>query len=87
MEEKIVLSEPAYKLSIVTANTNEKHVTLPMLESVYNTVKKTDPIEFWIVDNNSKDGSSEAIKKQFPQVNLICNKKNAGFRLHCQPGS
>jgi GT2 family glycosyltransferase len=68
-----------YRLSIVTANTNEKHFTLPMLESVYNTVQKTTPFELWIVDNNSQDGSVDAIHEQFPQVNLICNATNAGF--------
>ena len=68
-----------YKLSIVTANTNEKHFTLPMLESVYNTIKGGYTFEFWIVDNASKDGSVEAIREQFPQVDLICNSKNAGF--------
>ncbi len=67
------------KLSIVTANTNEKHFTLPMLESVYRTVIKAEPFEFWIVDNASKDGSVEAIKERFPQVNMICNTRNVGF--------
>jgi GT2 family glycosyltransferase len=46
---------------------------------VYNTIRGGYTFEFWIVDNASKDGSVEAIREQFPQVNLICNKKNAGF--------
>ncbi len=79
MEEEIVVGACRHKLSIVTANTNEKHFTLPMLESVYNTLKRTEPFEFWIVDNASKDGSVDAIREKFPQVNLICNTKNAGF--------
>jgi len=35
--------------------------------------------EIIIVDNNSSDMSSEMVKKEFPQVKLIANKKNAGF--------
>lgn len=68
-----------YKLSIVTANTNEKHFTLPMLESVYKTVRRSVPFEFWIVDNASKDGSVEAINRQYPDVKVIANARNAGF--------
>jgi len=68
-------------LSIITANTNEKHVTLPMLESVYRTVKTAHPFEVWIIDNHSKDGSVEAIRESFPQVNLICNTQNTGFTV------
>jgi GT2 family glycosyltransferase len=71
--------DPKYKLSIVTANTNERHFTLPMLESVYQTVKKAVPFEIWIIDNASQDGSVEAIRERFPAVNLICNTRNAGF--------
>jgi N-acetylglucosaminyl-diphospho-decaprenol L-rhamnosyltransferase len=79
LEKGDFLKSDRLKLSIVTANTNEKHVTLPMLESVYSTVKKALPFEFWIVDNASKDGSVDAIRERFPQVNLICNRVNAGF--------
>lgn|GEM_PF-587552 len=79
MERGTIVNPYRYKLSIVTANTNEKHFTLPMLESVYRTVKKAVPFEFWIVDNASRDGSVEAINSQFPEVKVICNARNAGF--------
>lgn len=75
------MSAARFKLSIVTANTNERHFTLPMLESVYRTVKRATPYEIWIVDNASTDGSVEAIRSQFPEVNLICNTRNTGFTI------
>lgn len=79
VENGLALNIQPFKLSIVTANTNERHFTLPMLESVYRTVKKAKPFEIWIVDNASRDGSVKAIRETFPEVNLICNSRNAGF--------
>ena len=35
--------------------------------------------EIYVVDNNSSDGSQEAVKKKFPSVKLIENKTNTGF--------
>ena len=32
-----------------------------------------------LIDNNSTDGSSEMIKKEFPYCKLIQNKVNVGF--------
>jgi GT2 family glycosyltransferase len=79
MEEPLTVQNLKIKLSIVLANTNERHFTLPMLESVYRTVKQAQPFEVIIVDNASKDGSVEAIRSAYPDVRLICNTKNAGF--------
>jgi hypothetical protein len=35
--------------------------------------------EIFVVDNNSSDGSANIIKNEFPRINLIANKYNAGF--------
>ena len=44
MEDSLKTGESNVTLSIVLANTNEKHFTLPMLESVYRTVVKRPPL-------------------------------------------
>lgn len=41
--------------------------------------KQTLAAEVILVDNGSSDGSVELIKKEFPKVTLIENKKNLGF--------
>ncbi len=35
--------------------------------------------DVWVVDNNSKDGSAEAVRASYPQTHVIENNKNAGF--------
>ena len=66
------------KLSVTIVNTNEKHFTVPCIQSVYDQTKDTD-FEIIVTDNNSQDGSVEAIRVKFPEVIVIENKKNAGF--------
>ena len=74
----IFQNPPSIKLSITIVNTNEKHFTIPCIQSVYDQTKDTK-FEIVVTDNNSKDGSVEAIRKKFPDVVIIENKKNAGF--------
>ena len=45
---------------------------------MYDETKETD-FEIIVTDNNSKDGSVEAMREKFPEAALIENKKNAGF--------
>lgn len=66
------------ELSIILVNYNAEDYTLNTLNSIY---KNTHGInyEVIVVDNSSKDGSLESIKKNFPAVNIINLNYNAGF--------
>jgi GT2 family glycosyltransferase len=48
------------------------------LASIYETVNKI-AFEVWLVDNASTDGSVEAAKKRYPDINIIQNERNLGF--------
>jgi len=65
-------------LSIVIVNWNTKNLLLDCLESIFETVKNMS-IEIWLVDNASTDGSVEAVKRTYPDVQVVQNKKNMGF--------
>jgi GT2 family glycosyltransferase len=38
----------------------------------------TSALEIVVIDNASNDGTVEAIKQTYPQINLLCNKENLG---------
>ncbi|NIM99458.1 MAG: glycosyltransferase [candidate division Zixibacteria bacterium] len=63
-------------ISIVTAN--NKKLILDCLRSIYKTTKDLRT-EIYVVINASSDNSDEAIKENFPEVNLIINHKKLGF--------
>jgi GT2 family glycosyltransferase len=69
-------SEP--DLSIIIVNWNTKKLLLDCLASVYKSVKHI-PMEVWLVDNASTDGSVEAAKRFYPDVKIIQNTRNLGF--------
>lgn len=64
-------------VSIVIVNYNGKGVTLDLLKSL----KKTSYPNYEIIvsDNASTDGSIQAIRKCFPYVEIVKNKKNLGY--------
>ena len=43
-------------------------------------------VELIVVDNNSSDGSVEAIRREFPGVKLVAQTENRGFAGGVNPG-
>ena len=57
-------------LSIIIVNWNTKDLLLKCLEAVYENANGVN-LEVWVVDNASTDGSVEAVKDQYRDVNLL----------------
>jgi N-acetylglucosaminyl-diphospho-decaprenol L-rhamnosyltransferase len=66
-------------ISIIIVNYKVKEYIIPCIQSIidFSSIKYTT--EIIVVDNNSRDGSLEQIRKSFPNVQLIKNKTNQGF--------
>ncbi len=70
-------------LSIVIVNYNTKEFLKRCINSLLDFPpaggSKKVNYEIIVVDNASSDNSSEMVKKEFPKIDLISNKKNVGF--------
>ena len=66
-------------LSIIILSYNTKDLLKDCLQSVKKAEANGFSFEIIVVDNASSDSSPEMVKKEFPEVRLICNKKNLGF--------
>jgi len=66
------------ELSIIIVNWNTKELLRRCLNSIYYNTNKLS-FEVLVVDNASRDGSAEMVKKEFPQARLMENKENLGF--------
>jgi len=67
------------KIAIVILNFNTKREIIDCLDSLLKLKKDGQSIFFLVVDNNSTDGSIQAISEKFPQIPLVKNSKNLGF--------
>ncbi len=66
--------------SIIIVSFSTRSMTRACLSSVFLSLKRTVfSYEVIVIDNASTDGSVEMIKKEFPKVILIENKKNTGY--------
>lgn len=73
------------KTSIVIVNYRVKNFLKECLNSILSSKDKMYN-EIIVIDNNSKDGSIELLKKEFPEVRLIENRQNKGFSFACNQG-
>ena len=71
-------SKPVTSLSIFVVSFNTRELTRRCLTSVFENAGDVD-FEITAVDNASRDGSSEMIERDFPQVRLISSAENLGF--------
>ena len=77
MVKKIIKNKKSV-VSIVIVNYNGKDLIKLILDSV-KEINSNHYYEVFVVDNNSTDNSQEYIKKKYPKVKLIQNKKNLGY--------
>jgi GT2 family glycosyltransferase len=69
---------------VVVLTWNQRETTLECLESLAQMVYPRFRIV--VVDNGSTDGTAEAIKIQFPGVEVIVNERNLGYPGGCNVG-
>ncbi len=65
-------------VSILVVSYNTREMTLACLRSVYEQTRDT-PFELIVIDNDSADGSADAIEREFPRARLIRSSENLGF--------
>jgi N-acetylglucosaminyl-diphospho-decaprenol L-rhamnosyltransferase len=73
------------EIAIVIVSYNTRELLLECIGSVVECVARL-PVEIVVVDNNSDDGSSEAVRSRFPLVKTIDNESNLGFGAACNQG-
>ncbi len=65
-------------VSLIIVNWNTKDLLLACINSLIETSRNCN-IEIIVVDNGSTDGSAEAVRDRFPDIQLILNRENLGF--------
>ncbi len=65
-------------LSILIVNWNTKQLLISCLKSI-EKYPPSDSFEVIVVDNDSQDGSADAIRTEFPSVRLIAHSSNSGY--------
>ncbi len=76
---------PRDELAVVIVNTNAGPDILRCIASVYDSAGDVS-LEVVVVDNDSSDGSREAVLERFPAVRLVRNAANRGFPAAANQG-
>jgi GT2 family glycosyltransferase len=74
------------KTVIVVLNWNSHEITEECIESLLAMEGYGGSFEILIVDNGSRDGSVEALRAAFPNLEVIANSRNLGFTGGCNVG-
>ena len=72
------------KTLIVVLNWNSRKMTEQCLRSLL--AMEGSSFQILVVDNGSRDGSVEYLRKRFPQIQVIANGRNLGFAAGCNVG-
>jgi GT2 family glycosyltransferase len=70
--------------AIVLLNWNSGEMTAECIRSVLRM--NTSSFEIIVVDNGSKDGSAEYLRRQFPEITVLPQDHNLGFAAGCNVG-
>lgn len=73
-------------LSVIILNYNTVELTRKCLQTVFSSRLGSYSMEVIVCDNGSTDESRDMIRKEFPAVLFIDNKKNLGFAAGNNPG-
>ena len=84
MSDKFVEDSLFPKVIIITLNWNRKEDTIECIKTLLELDYSN--YEIVVVDNGSTDGSAESLKKIFPEITIIKNKKNLGYALGMNKG-
>jgi len=66
------------KISVIIVSWNTKELLKKCLDSLVKYGEEFD-LEIFVIDNASSDGTTWMMKNDFPEINFIPNKDNAGF--------
>ncbi len=71
------------KISVVIVSWNVREVLEQNLAQLFTLQHDDFPVEVFVVDNGSKDGSARMVRENFSWVHLVQNDYNAGFAKAC----
>lgn len=65
-------------LSVLIVNWNTRELLRACLQSL-RRYPPSEPMEVWVLDNASHDGSAEMVRSEFPEVHLVASERNLGY--------
>ncbi len=65
-------------LSVLIVNWNTRDLLRACLHSL-RRFPLSEPMEVWVLDNASRDGSAQMVQQEFPEVHLVASGCNLGY--------